>query len=289
MAVFEPKRILCPIDFSNQSAAALRVAATMAKTFAAELAILHAQRLEAPVYFTAAQTQALKSHLRRSGKAARQYLRDFSDPLLPEGLIATHFLVEEDAVSAILNTIRTWRPNLLVMGTHGRTGLTRIRLGSVMESVLHQATVPMLTVGPNLKAATGVIRRILCPVDMSSGAQPAFEHAASIAARTGAEMLVLHVSPEGQPQASVADVRQRLCDWVAPEIRNQCSVRELVRTGHTAQQILAAARESSASLVVIEARPRSFLKSVFFGSTTEGVIRGAPCPVLTIRGRNAAQ
>jgi nucleotide-binding universal stress UspA family protein len=287
MTVFDPKRILCPIDFSNQSAAALRVAATMAKVFSAELTVLHAQRLEAPVYFTAAQTQALKAHLRRSGKAARQYLRDFTGPLLPEGVSADHLLVEEDAVSAILNTVRKWKPGLLVMGTHGRTGLTHIRLGSVMESVLRQSTVPLLTVGPNLKAASGVIRRILCPVDLSGGAQPAFEHAASIAARTGAEMLVIYVSPEGEAPIATPDLRQRLCDWIAPEIRNQCSVREVVRTGRAAEQILTAAHETGASLVVIEARPRNFLKSVLFGSTTESVVRGAPCPVLTIRGKFA--
>ena len=74
MAAFQPKHILCPIDFSEHSAAALRVAGGVAKAFGAEVHILHAQRLEAPVYFTVAQTQALQAQLRRSARAARAFI-----------------------------------------------------------------------------------------------------------------------------------------------------------------------------------------------------------------------
>jgi nucleotide-binding universal stress UspA family protein len=166
VAEFRPKRILCPVDFSPQSAATLRVAGRMAMAFGAEVMVLHAHRMEAPVYFTRAQTQALKTQLRRSAKSGRAFLRDFAAQHLPEKVSHSVLLADRDPVSAIQRAIRDWRPGLVVMATHGRTGLTRLRLGSVMESVLRQSTVPVLSVGPGVKAALSFapIRRILCPV-----------------------------------------------------------------------------------------------------------------------------
>jgi hypothetical protein len=76
-------------------------------------------------------------------------------------------LVEADPVQAILQACRESETDLVVMGTHGRKGLTRIRLGSVTESVLRQIRKPILTVGPQVRpsSALGRIRRVLCPVD----------------------------------------------------------------------------------------------------------------------------
>jgi nucleotide-binding universal stress UspA family protein len=60
MSNFAPKHILCPVDFSEHSARALQVAGVIAKTFGSEVVVLHVQRLEAPAYFTVAQTQSLR-------------------------------------------------------------------------------------------------------------------------------------------------------------------------------------------------------------------------------------
>ena len=71
MNVFTPEHILCPVDFSDQSGAALRAAGVIARVFGSEVVVLHVQRLEAPVYFTPAQTQALRTQLYGSARAAR--------------------------------------------------------------------------------------------------------------------------------------------------------------------------------------------------------------------------
>ncbi|MBZ5565356.1 MAG: universal stress protein [Acidobacteriia bacterium] len=283
MPTFQPKQILCPTDFSEHSAAALRAAGGIARAFDAKVMVLHAQRLEAPVYFTKAQTQALRVQLRRGARAARDFVSKFATQYLPENVEHSVLLVEEDPVRAVLEELKRTRAGLLVMGTHGRTGLARIRLGSVTESVLRQVNVPVLTVGPQIKptAALGTIRRVLCPVNYSDLAQTAFEHAAALAVKTGAELVLTHVL-ESEAHGNEAQALQELCDWVAPEVRQRCTVREVVKQGSPAEQIVAEAKNSRADVVVVGAHPRSFLGTVLFGSTTELVIRNAPCPVLSV-------
>ena len=284
MAKFQPKRILCPVDFSPQSAAALRVAGRVALAYAAEVMVLHAHRLEAPVYFTRAQTQTLKIQLRRSTNSGRAFLRDFADQHLSEEVAHSVMLVDRDPVSAIQRAVRDWRPGLVVMATHGRTGLTRLRLGSVMESVLRQSTVPVLSVGPGVKAALPIapIRRILCPVDLEDASQVAFQHAAALAEATGAELIALHVAKNAADEQNQGSIRGQLCAWVPEDMRQRCSIREMIRTGHPGEEIVAEAKASRADLLVIEARPRRFLDSILFGSTTESVIRSSPSPVLSV-------
>ena len=185
MSNFAPKHILCPVDFSEQSAAALRVAGVIAKAFGSEVVVLHVQRLEAPVYFTVAQTQALQGQLRRSIRAAKKHASEFAHKHLPERVAHRVMVMEDDPVAAILKTQHEIGADLIAMGTHGRGGLARVRLGSIAESVLHQAEVPILTVGPRMKLTPTLdaIRRVLCPVNYSPSSQTALEHAAALAAK----------------------------------------------------------------------------------------------------------
>lgn len=287
MVNFNLKRILCPVDFSQHSAAALRMAGGVARAFGAEVIVLHAQRLEAPVYFTASQTQALKTQLRRSARAARAYVVEFVAKYFPEDLPHSTVLLEDDPALAILRTLRESKAELVVMGTHGRTRLSKVRLGSVTESILRQVAVPILTVGPGVRitASLGTLRRILCPVDYSELARAALEHAAFLAEKTGAELILCHVTERTGDQRLEED-RKVLCDWVAPELHQRCTMKEVVREGKPAEQIVAEAKESRADLLVVGAKPHASLGTFLFGSTTEALIRQAPCPVFTVFRRD---
>ncbi len=174
------------------------------------------------------------------------------------------------------------------MGTHGRTGLSRVRLGSVMESVLRQAEIPVLTAGPRMHSAAvpGTLKRILYLVDLKDTVRPGLAHATSLAEKTGAEIVLLHVAPAGAGHAApLGDIRQQLCDWVPPEVRRRCSVQESVRSGDPGSESVAYIEESRPDLVVVDARPRNVLSSILFGSTTEAVIRNSPRPVLSVISR----
>lgn len=122
MRAFPQQYILCPLDFSQHSMAALRVASGIAGAFRAEIIVLHVQRFESPLYFTAARTQALTAQLRHSFRAARAHLAKFAEEYRPDGLPRSIQVAELHPVLAILQTCRQSAADLVVMGT----GLTRI-------------------------------------------------------------------------------------------------------------------------------------------------------------------
>jgi nucleotide-binding universal stress UspA family protein len=285
MSEFAPKRILCPVDFSEPSAAALRAAGTVAKAFDSEVIALHVQRLEAPVYFTVSQAQALKAQLRKSARAAKDHLAEFASRYLDGAVRRVVKVVEADPLSAILEAQHEVKADLIAMGTHGRSGLARVRMGSITESVLHQANVPILTVGPGLRHTPALvgISRVFCPVNYSPVTRVALEYAAAVAARTNAELLVAHIE-ENPLGKSEQDSLQQLCNWVPAGIRAHCTVKEVVKQGRAAEQIVMEAEKSHADLLVIGAQPRNLLGAALLGSTTELVMRSASSPVLSVMG-----
>jgi len=284
MSTFAPKRILCPVDFSDQSASALRVAGTIAHVFASEVIVLHVQRLEAPVYFTLAQTQALEAQLRRSNRSARKHASEFARQNLPARIESRVIIANDDPVNAILKAQHEHSADLIAMGTHGRSGLARVRLGSIAESILHQAEVPILTVGPRVKrsAAPGSIQQVLCPVNFRPGSQAALEHAAALAGATGAVLTIAHID-EALDSPTTAAAMHSLCDGIPATVRQHCTVKEVVKQGAAAAQIVHEVEASQVDLLVIGSHPRNLLGSVLLGSTTETVIRSASCPVLSVR------
>lgn len=129
--------ILFPTDFSESSTQALHVAQALARDYDARLIALHAVPLPTVVYSDGVIPPDLGIH----DEAARAEL-DRLD--LPAG--SERRFVEGDPIDVILNTARDAHVDLIVMGTHGRTGLSRLLMGSVAEHVLRKAPCPVLTV-----------------------------------------------------------------------------------------------------------------------------------------------
>lgn len=127
------------------------------------------------------------------------------------------------------------------------------------ESVLRQIRKPVVTVGPQVRLSPKLdrIERVSCPVDYSDRDRAALERPAALAQTLGAELIVgLVLEGGGIPNDQA---RQALCDWVPVDVRRECSMREVVRQGNTAEQILLEAKDSRADLMVIGANPRNVL------------------------------
>ena len=208
---------------------------------------------------------------------------------------------EGDVVGEILQAASALPADLIVMGTHGRGGFQRWILGSATEKILRQAPCPVMTichVRPALPSSGALFKTILCAVDFSRSSLKALDHALSLAQEAGSRLTVLHVVDslaEEDPMAQahfnvpefrrllVRDARERLRQVVSEEARNWCEIDEIVVAGNAPRAILRRAGESGAGLIVMGAHGDGVLEPLVFGSTSHHVVRGADCPVLTIR------
>lgn len=143
------QRILAPIDFSPASSAAVQYAAELAKSFGAKVHVLHAW--EAPVYlrpdltvWSGEVSATLGDQIRHS---AEQAMREFFAKMgLESNEAFTNEVRQGTPYKTILAVAEEGKFDLVVMGTHGRTGLSHTLLGSVAEKVVRHSTCPVLTV-----------------------------------------------------------------------------------------------------------------------------------------------
>jgi nucleotide-binding universal stress UspA family protein len=207
-----------------------------------------------------------------------------------------------NASTTIVDQAVAKRADLIVMGTHGRRGFKRLLLGSVTETVLREAPCPVLTVPPATHAASSeavTFKRILCPIDFSSSALQALGFALDLARQADGLVTLLHVVewlPEEEPRVSAhfnvpefrrhltADAEQRLRLLVAEESRTWVDIDNVVVFGRAHREIIRAAEAKPADLIVMGAQGRGGVDLALFGSATQQVVRGAACPVLTVRG-----
>jgi nucleotide-binding universal stress UspA family protein len=200
------------------------------------------------------------------------------------------------------------RADLLVMGTHGRSGFDRLILGSTTEKVLRKADCPVLAVPrgvPDIAAPAVVFQHILCPIDFSECSLHALNYALSFARTAGARLTALHVmvysmeeeAPEmyetllSDSRLGLADLRRRfeaysrdrLAAAVGDAVGAPSTVETTLAVGKPYHEILRIAAEQHADLIVMGAHGRGPANVMFFGSTTNHVVRQAHCPVLTVR------
>ncbi len=272
------RHILSPVDFSDLSGLALRYAAMLARCSGAQLTVAYANPFSPPPYFTATKLEEMKRQHRESFEDAQAALERFVLEQL--GRAADARVLETLPVDAIRTLAGETAADLIVMGTHGRTGVNRLMLGSVAERVLRESDVPVLTVRATAANAAEPPRNILCPVNDTPAAREAILAAALVAGCFGGNVIALHVR-EGRPEREIGD----LCAWVPEQARTHCRVIEETRDGDAATEIVSLASEQPCDLLVLGAQHRRFFDSTLLGSTVARVVRHAPCPVLTVMAR----
>jgi nucleotide-binding universal stress UspA family protein len=310
MAMIEIRSILCPTDFSEFSRHALDHALAIAKWYHSKITLLHVCSIApGPVYSPGigiAPTSLLTLEDRDAALAA---MRRFAETEAgPDAPIAFD-VAEGNPANEILDRARTRTSDLIVMGTHGRSGFERLLLGSVTEKVLRKATCPVLSVPPRapdvVPTPPALFRNILCPVDFSACSIEALRYAMSLAQASGARLTVGHVI-EMPPEVPVdehetimswprslseyvtmaeIDRAARLKELLAGAGRNSGAISTLLARGKAYREILRIATEQSTDLIVIGIHGRGAADLLFLGSTTQHVLRQATCPVLTIRSR----
>jgi len=283
-------KILVATDFSEVSDRALGYAIALARRYDARIYLAH---VITPDPFQFAEPQLAQATYEKVRQAAEEGITDILISGKLRGLPHEVLLEEGNVWPTLEKLIIEHEIDLVVAGTHGRGKVQKILIGSVAEEIFRQADTAVLTVGPSVKGDPQReidLKHILFATDFGPGAQKAAAHAFSLAQEHNATLTLLHVieSAAAYTEESVArqreinSVRMRQLmpngteDWCKPEFR--------VTFGSAVEEILIAARESQADLIVMGAKPRRSLAGHVPLTIAYNVVTKATCPVLTVRG-----
>ncbi len=267
MTRFPPKKILVPFDLSSLSETAWRQAVALARRFGASLEVVYVQELTHSMELTPLPPPELFSHVKR------ELLSRIRSAV---GAAPRISLAVGDPVLTILRLARSRRADLIVMGTHGRTGLERVLMGSVTEAVARQSSVPVLAV----RGRSQGIRSVLAPVNFTDYSYYGFTYAAALASALRVRLTALHVHVDpiwnGDPERKLSMLRERL----PPAFR--AAFRPLVETGRTDAALGILKAGARHDLVVLVAHEKSPIKEMILGTTAERVLRNSEASVLVV-------
>jgi len=290
-------RVLFPTDFSEAATHALEHALEIARRFDARITVLHVRTL-----FSDDPNQP-EFQLLDQGKYeenVENQLAAMTQEVDPADRVDTVVVRNLSAASGILEFLEDNESDIVVMGTHGRSGLSRFFLGSVAEKVVRHAGCPVITVG---RARTGyrnqpVYQKVLAAFDFSEISREAVCRGREFSKAYQAEMVVLYVVEQVIPaplneiwQASVRSevpevisaARQSLKEQLGEETLDDVGLEVRVgdADGKAEAEIVKYAEDLQCDLIIMGTHGLSGIDHALLGSTTERVVRTAPCPVLT--------
>ncbi len=285
------KNILYATDFSPSAVAALPYAIGLAKRYGGTVHGLHARY---PATYPIVGPEAMPQVI-----AAAEDQAKFDEQQLNEMLAGVPHQVtvsEGDIWPMIKEISDREKTDLIVIGTHGRTGVKRLLLGSVAEEIFRSASCPVLTVGPHASRDTErrlEMKEILYATDFSEESLAALPYAVSLAQEHQAGLMLLHVV--GKPEVGelvhaeqYADSIMRQLQKLVPEEAGLwCEPKYKVEHGPEAEKIMEVATGLGADLIVIGVRGTDGHVGAVthvLPSVAHAIVTQAQCPVLTVRG-----
>jgi nucleotide-binding universal stress UspA family protein len=287
------KNFLFLTDFSEPSELAIPYAIGLARQYEAELHVLH---VLTPVPFVCASHESSAAMIQGIEEGAEAEIQRLDSRLA--GVSHETILVRAESVWSSVQKILSEREiDLVILGTHGRTGGMKLLLGSVAEEIFRRTSVPVLTIGPSVRNGAhsgGRFHRVLYATDFTREAQKAAPYAISMAEENQSRLLLLHVmrdpgtkSADEPGQDSAANVLHQLYEVIPKNAEVWCRPEFTVRFGRPADRILEAAKELDADLIVLGVRDpgkRMGASTHLERTIAHKVVAHAICPVLTIRG-----
>lgn len=291
------KNILLATDFSDASEKAFNYAVAIARRHGSKISLVHMIPPESMSFIPEFPGERQRDEAKRQMEslASRSELNQ----------IPHETVVRAGSVWSVLSAVIHQQDiDLAVLGTHGRSGLKKLALGSVAEEVLRRAGCPVLTVGPHIDATssqTGEFHTIVFATDFHSSSGRALGYALFLANEPETKLILLHVMPPaalpgpGQSfhdeeainkwQANVrATIKEKLQKLLPPVVRLWSEPEYAVGFDFIADGILKVAFTRKADLIITGAKRPTFVKvsAHSLGAVSYEVIRRANCPVLTV-------
>ncbi len=302
------RHVLVPLDGSRLAAVAVPYAATLARALDARLSLLG--DVEPLPEFTRLPSATARESDERQISVGTAYLESVAAPLRARGRAVTTVIRHGNPGAEITAYAEEAGCDLIVMGTHGRTGIERVRMGSVAQHVVRNAIVPTLVVPPSkaeASAGEAAITGVTVTLDGSALAEGALPLATRIATALSAPLTLLRVIPsltylatagweagysayypmtEGMEREEEQAIEGYLAG-VATGLRApglEVRTRWLRSVTNRAEDVIAAfLAERPTGIAIMASHGRGGVLRWALGSTTEGVLDQAPCPILIVR------
>jgi nucleotide-binding universal stress UspA family protein len=296
------RNVLFATDFSATSEAALPYAAAICRRFGSTLHAAHVLSEAGLLMMTGGVDYVSMGTLYEDAVSeAKQKLEQLSDCI--EGIPHRNYVRHGQVWKNLATIIEQNDIDLIVVGTHGRTGFGKLLLGSVAEDILRHAPCPVVTVGPRVSGRAKLpvlqsrgrdlappeleLRHILLATNFAKSAECLAKEAAVLAEEFQAQLTVLHVIEDytrlGSDPAPIEDATRRLKELIPGTSSLQHTPEIVIEFGRAPDRILKIAAEREADMIVLGARDSSEVGSTHLPSSAIHVIAHAHCPVLTVR------
>ncbi|RXK46635.1 universal stress protein [Halorientalis pallida] len=289
------ERILIPTDGSDHAVRAAEHAMALARAFDATVRVIGVADVQgaAGPFDAGGVDDAFVDELKSQGRESIEAIEALTDRRVETDIL------EGTPANGIVDDAAEFGADLIVMGTHGRTGVHRYVVGSVTERVVRLADAPVLTARAGVELGpAGECDDVLIPTDGSDLADVAVDHGLAIADRFDARIHAVSIvdvgdlatrveyTPPTEALERVRDERTDATEAVAKRAREAgLDARTAVREGFPAEGLLDYADENEIDLLAMGTHGRTGLNRVLLGSTTERIIRHADAPVLAVNAR----
>jgi nucleotide-binding universal stress UspA family protein len=284
MELFAPKLILVPTDFSETAAHALRYASTLAQRFGAHLLVLHVGQYTPPVDFMTVAAGVCDYSRQPLLEQSLEFLQRNAEENIATAVPFDIRVVEGATVPAIAAQVRECGADLIVMGTHGRMGLSRLLFGSVTAAVMQTATVPVIAVNADVSEMAHVAK-ILCPVTFTDATREALRHAAALVESRSAPLVLIRKLDKENSRNELREL-VHLRRWVPRELVDRCEMQFC--TDESATEITSVASKTHVDLIAVGVEPETTVYDTLRGTVAEQIVQRSRCAVLTMNAKAAA-
>lgn len=275
--ITKPTRILVPTDFSETACHAMHYAGDLAARIGASLTVLYSDSFLPPLDYSATISGWDQTSFDELKWQAEEQLRREAKANIPPS-VQYHAVVRvASAIEGIVTQAREDGTDLIVMGTHGRTGFRRLLLGSVTEAVMRRVEVPVIAVPPTGESRPA-IRTVICPAVDTEPCIDALELAALIAPADAKFILI-----GGAPSSVSGETTDLtgLRDWVPAAIAGRCELK-VFGSGEVTSQIEDYAGRVHADLILATESGNRSAGDLIYGTFAARIIQHSSCPVLTV-------
>lgn len=277
-------KIMVATDFSDQAQLAAKYAARLAQRMKSQLELLHIVPSE--LYLT--DPYVLPAELEQAERTRGMTALGEFTKKTPELRRVQHksTVISGSAAESIIQAARDHAIDLLVLGSHGRSGMKKLVLGSVAEKVVRNLHCPVLVVGPQCTFQNENVKSVLLTVDAPMHSLRAAQYAMAIARQAGAKLTIAHIYPAVQPldiDSSTIDSTIRELHSLVPsqtDVANDVQFR--TAKGGIADEILKIASECNSGIIVTSPEDHAPVADHALGAVLSDLISKSHCPILAV-------